>query len=117
MKLKINGVELTKPTSFVVNVIEIDGESASLMADGTHVRDIVATKREVSITFNTLSWARCSELLTLLGEPFFELFYPDPVTGAYEAKTFFVKDKTSPFATEHKNELYWDGLSMVLKER
>ena len=118
VNLEINATKITNPVNFNVNIIEIDGVNGStIMASGKHVRDIVATKREIGITFNALSWDKCSELLTLLGEPFFNLTYPDPVTGIYETKEFFVKDKSVPFAVEYKDELYWDGLSMTLKER
>lgn len=114
MKIKIDNISITKPTSFRVNVVDI--EEGTQMSDGSYVRDVIATKRELDIQFGTLSWANCSTILTLLKEPFFEVYYPDPISGAYETKSFYVKTQSVPFVKEYKNVLYWQGLSMVLIE-
>ena len=118
MKLKINGINVTKPKTFVVNIIDVeDSDSTMQMSDGSINRDIIAVKRQIEVDFDTLSWANCSVILNLFQEDFTNINYPDPLLGTYTTKTFFVTRKTSPYLVKHKGELYWQGLSFTLIER
>ncbi len=119
LEIRISETSITKPEKgFVCHIIDIDDPNSSLvMADGSNTRDRITTKRELDMSFGALSWSNMSKILNLLKEPFFTVYYPDIETGGYETKTFSVKDKSAPYAVGHKDELYWDGLSIKLIEK
>lgn len=118
MDFKINDIDITKPIKFHVDISDIeDSDSSMTMSDGSYVRDIIATKRELDIEFGLLSWGNCSKIMGLIANPFFYVYYPDPLTGQYERKEFYVKNRKVPYTTLYKGEIFWQGLSVTLNER
>lgn len=115
MEFKINGTEITKPKDFTVRIVDID--EVIQMADGSTVRDVISTKRQIDIIFDVLSWSNCSNILSLTQDIFIEFNYPDPLLGTYTTKTFSIREKTTPFMVEIEDKIFWDGLSFTLLER
>ncbi|MNW70239.1 hypothetical protein D3C74_494700 [compost metagenome] len=48
---------------------------------------------------------------------FFEFTYPDPMTGKYETKTFYVGNRPAPFTVAKGSEILWNGLKVTLTEK
>ena len=115
--LKINGI-LIKPTPQEMQVMinDVDGESTR-NARGDIVRDRIAVKRTISLSFPALSELQIQEILTLTSDEFFNVEYHDPMLGK-TIKTFHTEDRTAPFFTkDREGTCYWSGLSFNLKER
>ncbi len=120
MVLKINGANISakpKPGGFTVTVMDIDSENTTRSANGTLNRDRVAVKRQIELDFIPLNMSEVSQLLQSMSNPFFEVYYPDPMEGTYVTKTFYVGNRASPAAIEKNGVLLWDGLKITLTER
>lgn len=119
MELKIDTVLIDAyPEKFVVDVMDLDdGEATKRTADGTLVRDRIAVKRQISMDFGILAPTEISGILEAVSGVFFDLYYPDPQTGTYITKNFYVSNRTAPFVVESGGTLLWGGLSMTLTER
>lgn len=119
MQLKINGVDIAStPSSFQVTVLDLDdGEASVRTADGKMNRDRIAVKRKIEMTWGPTNWADTSAILRAIENEFFEFTYPDPATGRFETKTFYVGDRVSPFAVSRGNEIYWSGLKLTITEQ
>jgi len=46
----------------------------------------------------------------------FSFYYPDPMTGAYATKTFYVGNRTAAAALSKDGDIYWSGLKFTLTE-
>lgn len=118
MQLKINNVNVAAPSEFSVTVLDLDnGESTVRTADGTLNRDRIAVKRQIDITWPPLKWSDTSTLLQAMSGVFFEVYYPDPMTGQYVTKTFYAGNRPAPVAIVKDSEIYWGGLKVTLIER
>lgn len=119
MLLKINGVEIAEyPGDFQVTTLDIDNaDSTARTSDGTLARDRVAVKRQIEMSFGVLTWTQISSILQAISGVFFQLYYPDPMDGAYATRTFYVGNRTSPFCVGTGNNLSWKGLKMTLTEQ
>lgn len=119
MQIKINGTEIpVYPSDFSVTTLDLDnGESTVRTADGTLNRDRVAVKRQLDITWPPLSWSDTSTILTAMQDVFFSVYYPDPVTGQHETKTFYVGNRPIPVAIVKGNDIIWGNLKVTLIER
>ncbi|EPY06625.1 Lj965 prophage protein [Paenibacillus alvei TS-15] len=119
MQLKINGQDIAAyPSQFTVTTLDLDdGESSVRTADGTLKRDRIAVKRQIEMTWGQLPWATVSALLRSMENVFFPVTYPDPMTGKYETKTFYVGNRPTPFAVSKGSEIMWNGLKLTLTER
>ena len=119
MKLLIDGVEISAyPSKFQVTTLDLDdGEATVRTADGTLNRDRITVKRQIDMEWGVLPWASISAILSAMGGVFFDLNYPDPMTGAYETKTFYVGNRPAPAAVSKGNEILWSGLKVTLTER
>lgn len=119
MEIKINGIEIAAyPYRFVPTILDLDdAESTTRTADGTMTRDRVAVKRQIEMEFNALPWDKLSAILQSMSGVFFDVYYPDPMTGQYETKTFYVGNRVAPVALEKDGVIWWEGLTLTLTER
>lgn len=119
MNLKINGQDIAEhPSSFQVTPMDLDdGESTVRTADGTLNRDRIAVKRQIEMSWGPLSWSKISAILQAMDGVFFSFTYPDPMTGKYETKTFYVGNRPAPFAVAKGDEIMWNGLKVTLTEK
>lgn len=114
--LKINGVAIATPSTFKVDINDIDGEAAR-NARGDMIRDRIATKRKISCEWPALSMGEVSTLLQAVKSVFFTVEYPDPMEGTNLTKTFYVGDRSMPVYMIRNGQALWEGLSMNLIER
>ena len=110
--LKINGVDITAPKSFQVDIEDVDGESGR-NARGEMLRDRIAVKRKLTCEWGPLKDSEISVLLKAVKEIFFTISYPDPEEGTTISKTFYVGNRNMPML--HKG--LWEGLKMNFVEK
>lgn len=119
MLIKINGEELASgPSEFTVTIMDLDdADSTSRTADGSLSRDRIAVKRQIELAWPAITWAAISQILTAMEAPFFEVTYPDPMSGRYETRTMYVGNRPAPMPLSKNGELWWSGLRVTLTER
>ena len=119
MIIKINGTEIAAyPSSFLVTTLDIDdGETTVRTADGTLNRDRITVKRKIEMNFGPLEWNKVSSILQAVKDEFFEVYYPDPMAGEYQTRTFYVGDRPVAIAIIKGEKIYWEGLKLSLIER
>lgn len=106
------------PIEFSVTVLDLDdADSTTRTADGTMTRDRVAVKRQIELSWNPLEWDKLSAILQAMSAVFFDFYYPDPMTGGYTTKNFYVGNRSSPVMFERNGEYWWGGLKLTLTER
>lgn len=114
--LKINGVQIATPKTFKVDISDLDGE-AGRNARGNLIRDRVAVKRKLECEWPPLKDNEISAVLQAVKNEFFQVSYPDPMTGSVQTKTFYVGDRSAPMYYKDGNQYLWQGLTMNLIER
>jgi hypothetical protein len=119
MLIKIDDTEIiVYPTEFSVTTLDIDNSDSSVRAtDGTLSRDRVAVKRQIEMSWDILTWAQISSLLTAMSPVFFDLYYPDPMDGTYATRTFYVGNRPAPFGFNKDGTIMWDSLKVTLIEQ
>lgn len=118
--IKIDGVAPPKyPSDFSITLSDIDdGATTTRTMDGLLHRDRIAVKRKINLKYNILTWNDLSILLNMISNVFFEVTYPDSMTGVEETKTFYVGNRTTPVAKyDDSGELYWKGVAFNFIER
>jgi len=117
--IKIKGQDIAaSPATFSCTPFDLDAEEGTgRSADGTGYRSRIATKRQIELSWGPLDWTTTSALLKQMRDSYFDVTYPDPMTGKFETKTFSVGNRPTPFATSKGNEIYWSGLKVTLTER
>lgn len=119
MDIKIKNQPIAEyPSTYQVTVLDLDdGESSVRTADGTLNRDRIAVKRQIEMAWGMLTWSKMSELLQSMSDVFFPVTYPDPMTGKYETKTFYVGNRPAPFSVMSNGTMFWNGLKLTLIEK
>lgn len=115
--LKINGVSITAPISFKVEIMDLDGES-NRNAKGELIRDRIAVKRKLECEWPPLTMSQISTILQAVKDVFFQVEYPDPMQGAVITKTFYVGDRSAPaLYIDKSGKMFWKGLTMNFIEK
>ena len=116
-------VDLTPdPYEMTVAIQDLDLETgAGRSQTGTMFRDRVAVKRKVSCKWRPMYGDKIKTLLELMQDVFFELDYPDPLTGGRKQITCYVGDRTMPVYTMYKgttkSEILYNGLEANFIEK
>lgn len=117
--IKFNGQDIAaSPATFQVMPFDLDAEEGTgRTADGQGYRSRIAVKRQIEMSWGLLTWATISKLLNSMRDSYFNVTYPDPMSGQYETRTFSVGNRPAPFAVSKGNEILWSGLKITLTER
>lgn len=115
--ISINGVEISTPKSFSLDIMDIDGETNRNL-NGDLLRDRIATKRKIECEWPPLTQSEMSILLKAVSDVFFEVTFPDPQEGMC-TKTMYVGDRNAPayFYNTKTKQVEWNGLKMNFIER
>ena len=114
--IKVNGVLIPTPSTLQIDISDIDGETYR-NAKGEMIRDRIATKRKLNMTWNALT---PKEMITLLGavaDEFFTVEYPEPATGTTATKKMYVGDRNAPMYRNINGNILWSGLTMNFIEK
>lgn len=112
--LKVNNVVIKTPSSFQVDISDIDGES-NRNARGELIRDRIAVKRKLNCSWQGLTDAEIKSILSAITDTFFTVEYPDPLVGGLTTKTFYVGDRNAPM---YNYKLHiWEGLTCNFIEK
>lgn len=115
--LEINGVAITAPKKCKILVSDQDLNSDTDANAELH-RNRVAIKRKISNEWGPLSWSEISTILTSIKDVFFNVKYPDPQTGKFETKRFYVGDRTAPILVIGEDgSIMWEGLAADFVEK
>lgn len=116
--LTIGGVEVPNPAKLEVGSQNINNEDAGRTQSGLMEMEIIATKIKLNCSWNALSWPDVSKLLQAVEKSkYLSIRYPDPKTGKYETKTFYVGDRNSPAVYMVDGQETWSGVAMNFIER
>lgn len=117
LALTINGAEIKQPISLQVDKIDLSSsESGEDLSGYTH-KDVIRKKRKISCSWGTLTWADASSLLAAVDSGAnISVTYPDPYSGKFETRIFYVGDRTCPCARVREDGVWWSGISFNLVE-
>ncbi len=79
--LKINGAAAPSPSALTVSLEDISG-AAERSAAGSAVRDYAGAKRRLKLRWAHLTGLQLRAILQAVDACFFNVNYPDPLTGA-----------------------------------
>lgn len=90
--LKINGVTMPTPTTLQWGIETID--KAERNANGTMIKERIATKRKLEMSWSYLNASQLSQLLTAVSSNFFSVTYLDPMLNAQRTADFYAGAQT-----------------------
>jgi hypothetical protein len=113
--IKVNGVKIATPDVFNVSLEDI--VKAERNCGGTIVIDRIATKRKLELSWTYLPSEDMTTLLSAVANVFFQVSYPDPLTGTERTATFYAGSKSSEGLMYKEGKMTWKGLKFNMIER
>ncbi len=115
--LKINNTTMKSPSALKVELFDV-GDSSRRNAAGEQVIDRIGVKRRIRAEWSVMS---AQEMAALLGavtaEPFFDVFYPDPLAGAGRTITCSCGERWGGVFRMQGGAPVWKNVSMTWIER
>ena len=112
--------EIADPVSLQWSLTDVEGEDGrGTNQMGVTFRDRIAQKRVLSCSWGALEDSKMSRLLSCFNDNFFELEYPDALSGERLSGTFYVSERQSPMYRYYADmeKWLWSGMSAALTER
>lgn len=113
--LEINNIRIPTPSEVKVGIMDLS--NAERNAQGDMLIDRIATKRKLDLKWNHLKPNELSNLLQIINNVYFFVRYPDPMTGNYETKTFYVGDRNIGVYSYVGGNPKWNDISFNFIER
>lgn len=112
-------IDLADPQTLSWNISDLDSEAGGTGRgqDGLLFRDRVAIKRKVECSWAPMNATEMSTLLGCMTLVFFELEYPDALTGAKRTGIFYVGDRSTPLYRCAGSDWLWEGLKANFVEQ
>lgn len=110
-------IHLPEPESLSVGIQDLDSEKTGRNQKGNTFRDRIAVKRKLTCTFLPMTDDEMKTVLQAMSEKFFEITYPDPMTGANRQMTAYVGDRTPPVMRIKNGRITWGGMTINIVER
>ena len=114
--IRVNGRPLPAVREYTVDIMDIDGNIARTV-DGTMVRDRIAVKRKIEVSWAVLTKEELATVLNQVSRVFFEIEYIDPQTGANRTGTFCVGDRAAAGLEYRDGAIRWKDVKMNFVER
>lgn len=115
--IKINGNPLTpEPETFAWTEQDEDSASTGRNQKGDLVRDVVAKKRKLLITYGPLTQGQMAAILQAIDGPSVEVEAPDAKAGTMATGTFYAGVKTAHEIIHRPTGWLWRGLEVNLIE-
>jgi hypothetical protein len=89
--IKIDGVVIPTPGDYQVGIMDL--VHAERNAAGNLVKDIIATKRKIELSWKYLSKEDTSKVLKLVSSNFFTVEYIDPQENTRKTGMFYCGDR------------------------
>lgn len=117
--LKIDGTSIKDPSAFDWGFSDLSSdESGRSTNDGKMNKDILASKRQLSVAWNNPTKDEVSTILKLVsGKAYFQVTYPDALSGNFETRTFYVGDRKAPMKQWNINGQIYSTLSFNFIEQ
>jgi hypothetical protein len=108
--IKINSVTIPTPSNYQVGIQDIS--KAERNANGKMIKERIATKIKLELSWSYLSATEVSSLLQKVSGESFAVEYPNPQTGTLETGTFYSGDRTSSAIDYQGGVMRWKDLKM-----
>lgn len=117
--LKIDGVAVKSPSVFTWGFADLSSEESGRSTnDGRMIKDIIASKRTLSCTWNNLTPQETSKILQLVSNKvYMKVTYTDALSGKEETREFYVGDRNAPVKIWTTNKKIYSSLSFNFIER
>ncbi|WP_028609736.1 DUF6711 family protein [Paenibacillus harenae] len=113
--LKINGADLPTPSGYIVTKQDI--VKAERNARGTMIKELIASKDKIDLTWIYLTPAQLSQLLAAVSANFFNVTYLEPQSGTNRTATFYAGDRSAPAMDFINGVMRWKDIKFNLIER
>lgn len=115
MSILLNGVAVAAPLPYKVSINDLDAESGR-NAKGDLLRDRIAVKRSIELSWGVLSQSETTAILNAVSPVFFPVQYDDPQLGTV-IKTFYVGNRDVPLMLKSTSGTFYKGLGFNIVER
>ena len=92
--LLIDDVVMPTPSTFLVNISDLDTSESGRSIDGNLHRDVIGTNfRKIDLTWKTMTREDLKKFLNAVSKTNFMVTYYDPIQDAMVKKTMYASDR------------------------
>ena len=107
--IRIDGVALPCPSEFTWGIQSVSAGESGRTDDALMHVNLVARKRKLQLAWVGKNWQETAQILQAVNPEYFEVTYPDMLSGQEETRTFYVGDRTAPV------RFWWVDRKMIEK--
>ena len=112
----VDGFTIPTPTEYTVDIEELSKSERN--ANGLLIKERIAFKRKLNMSWAYLTAADASSLLSRLNPSFVSVVYPDPETNINQTGTFYAGSKSNGGVLYQGGKMTgWRNITINLIER
>lgn len=94
--ITVDGVAVPNPSKFEWSLNDVSASTAGRTDDAIMHKDRISQKRKISLSWNIKSWEDTAQIMQAFNPEYFDVTYPDMLSGKYETRTFYRSDPSAP---------------------
>lgn len=92
----VDGAFVASPSTFQWSLQDVSDPDAGRTEDGLMHKMRIGQKVKIQLSWNAVTTAVASTILTAFNPEYVSVTYLDPKEGSYQTKTFYVGDRSAP---------------------
>lgn len=113
----VNGHEVLCPSEFEWSLQDISQSDSGRDETGLMYKGLIAKKRKIKLSWWAKRPADASAILAAFQDEYFDVTYPDALSGETETRTFYRGDQTAPIYWWYEGKERYSKISFDLIER
>ena len=115
--IKVDGRAIKTPSVFDWSINDVSNSDAGRTQNGLMHKNRVTRKRKIVLKWSNPTRAEAKEILEAFAPEYFDVTYPDPLTGTTVTKKFYSGDQSSPVKVWSVNQKVYSEVSFDIIER
>lgn len=115
--IRVNGREVLCPSEFEWSLQDISQSDSGRDETGLMYKGLIGKKVKIKLAWWAKRPADAQSILAAFQDEYFDVTYPDALTGQMETKTFYRGDQTAPIYWWHEGKERYSKISFDIIER
>ena len=115
--IKVDGVSIKTPSTFELSINDVSNSDAGRTQDGLMHKNRITRKRKIVLKWSNPTPEEAKAILDAFAPEYFNVTYPDPLTGTTVTKKFYSGDQSAPVKVWSVNQKIYSEVGFDIIER
>lgn len=105
--IEVDGLPVPCPSTYTFGLQDVSAAESGRTEDTKMHKNRVGQKRKIGLSWLAKDWQETAQIMQAFNPEYITVRYPDMLSGKYEARQFYVGDRSAPV------KLWWSNKKLI----